>query len=335
MMTFTLDQDARAIFLPAFDNLDFADVMEPFLEKGGRSVLIGETRSEYVARKMSKERLATETPHLFQACIERLRARCPELIVAVDQELGGIQRLEGLAPSFPDLRDVRLLSESSLIERCRTTAEAARKLGVTMFLAPIADIVDGQNPWLHNRTMGTDAQSVAKLVSAFIEGVQAAGITAVTKHFPGFNDLGGDPALVDISLHTTLDRILSNALPFKAAIEAGTKAIMTGPAPVLALDEKNAASTSAAVIGLLRGDFGFKGLIVSDDLDAPATMRGGSLLDTAIASLNAGADLLLVGGGPHLDALCDGIAIAARAGHVSAERLADAAGRVRENAKGG
>lgn len=333
-MTYSLDQDARAILLPAFDSLDFADVMEPFLDKGGCSVLIGETRAEYVSRAMSTERLASETPAVFQAVIENLKARCPDLIVAVDQEMGGIQRLQGLVPALPDLGDAIGLTDEALAERCFQTADAARKLGVSMFLAPIADVVDGRNPWLHNRTMGADAETVARLVSAFVQGVQRAGITAVTKHFPGFNDLDGDPALIDVSLQTTRDRILANALPFTAAIKAGTKAVMTGPAPVAAFDAKNGASTSAAVMTLLRQQFGFDGLIVSDDLDAPATLRGNSLLDTAIASINAGADLLLVAGGPHLDALCDGIVAAVQAGGLSARRLADAAARVRKNAAG-
>ncbi|MBB3236746.1 glycoside hydrolase family 3 N-terminal domain-containing protein [Phyllobacterium endophyticum] len=333
-MTYSLDQDARAILLPAFDNLNFAHVVEPFLQNGGCSVLIGETRAEYVSRAMSNERLAAETPALFQAFVEKLKACCPDLIVAVDQEMGGIRRLQGLVPALPELADANKLTDDALAERCFLTAQAARRLGVSMFLAPIADVVDGQNPWLRNRTMGPDAQTVSRLVSAYVKGVQRAGITAVTKHFPGFNDLDADPALVDVSLQTAPDRILANALPFAAAIAAGTKAIMTGPAPVVALDGTNAASTSATVIALLRGQFGFDGLIVSDDLDAPATMRGNSLLETAVASLTAGADLLLVAGGPHIEALCDGVVAAVRRGTLSAGRLADAAARVRKNAAG-
>ena len=333
-MTFSPDQDARAILLPAFDTLDVTDVMVPFLEKGGCSVLIGETRAEYVAREMSAERLADETPDVFHACIARLKAVTPHLIVAVDQELGGIQRLQGLVPPLPALDEAHALDDETLAERCRSTASAARKLGVSMFLAPIADVIDGQNQWLRGRTMGSYPEAVARLVSAFVKGVQSAGITAVTKHFPGFNDLESDPALVDVSLLTPRERILHNALPFKAAIAAGTRAVMTGPAPVAAFDRENAASTSPAVMAMLRDDFGFNGLIVSDDLDAPATMRGRSLLETAIAAVNAGADLLLAGGGPHLDALCDGIAAAARSGQISPDRLAEAAARVRRNAAG-
>lgn len=331
-MNYSLDEDARAVMLPAFDSLDFAHEAETFLEKGGYSVLIGETRAEYVSRAMSKERLASETPILFRAFVERLKTRRPDLIVAVDQEMGGIQRLQGLVPSLPELAEADVLTDDALADRCFDTARAARELGVSMFLAPIADIVDGQNPWLRNRIMGADARTVARLVSAYVKGVQRAGITTVTKHFPGFNNLDGDPALVDVSLQTTRDCIIANALPFTAAIAAGTKAMMTGPAPVAALDPDNAASTSAAVITLLRQQFGFTGLIVSDDLDAPATMRGRSLLETTIASLCAGADLLLVASGPHLDALCDGIVDAVRAGNLPTERLADAAKRVRKNA---
>ncbi|MGJ7042355.1 beta-N-acetylhexosaminidase [Shinella sp. BE166] len=331
-MTFSPDEDARAILLPAFDTLDVLDVMVPFLEKGGCSVLIGETRAEYVARAMSAERLAGETPAVFQARIAELKSVAPHLIVAVDQELGGIQRLTGLVPPLPSLDEAHALDDASLAERCRITASAARELGVSMFLAPIADVIDGQNQWLRGRTMASYREAVARLVSAFVTGVQSAGITAVTKHFPGFNDLAGDPALVDVSLLTPRERILHNALPFRAAIEAGTKAIMTGPAPVAAFDGQNAASTSPAIMAMLRDDFGFRGLIVSDDLDAPATMRGRSLLETAIASVNAGADLLLVGGGPHLDALCDGIAAAARSGRISLDRLSEAAAGVRRNA---
>lgn len=331
-MTYSLDQNARAVLLPAFDNLIFAEVMNPFLDMGGHSILIGETRAEYTARSMSKERLATETPSMFRTSVEKLRVRCPELIVAVDQEMGGIQRLQGLAPALPELVDTRSMTDDELAEHCFGTAKAARELGVSMFLAPIADIVDGQNPWLDNRTMGTDPQNVARLVGAFVKGVQRAGISAATKHFPGFNNLNADPALVDVSLHTDRDHIIRNALPFTAAIKAGTKAIMTGPAPVAALDANNAASTSAAVIALLREQFGFTGLIVSDDLDAPATMRGKSLLDTAVSAINAGADLLLVAGGPHLNSLSEGIVAAVRTGKISADRLSDAATRVRKNA---
>ncbi|MFS8146152.1 glycoside hydrolase family 3 N-terminal domain-containing protein [Rhizobium sp. BR 249] len=331
-MSETIQRDARAVFLPAFDTLDFHDVMAPFIEAGGCSVLIGETRSEYVARRMSAERLATESKQAVIDAIDGLRRGQAGLIVAVDQELGGIRRLEGLTPPLPTLREAMQLPADEIEGSCFETARAAKELGITMFLAPIADVVVGKNPWLEGRTLGPDRREVGRIVSAFIRGIQRAGITAVTKHFPGFIDLASDPALVDVSMVRSLDEILENASPFREAVGAGTIAVMAGPAPVAAIDPKNAACTSAKVIELLRGEFGFGGLIVSDDLDAPATMRAQSLIDTAVAALNAGVDLLLVAGGPHLPELCDGVVDAVRQGRLPAERLTEAANRVRHAA---
>ena len=328
----TIERDARAVFLPAFDTLDFHDIIEPFLRNGGSSILIGESRGEYVARRMSRERLLNETASAFRETIARLKLANPRLIVAVDEEMSGIRRLEGFAPPLPSLEEARSLSPGEVERMCFENAKAARSLGVTMYLAPIADVVDGRNPWLAGRTLGSDREEVSRLVSAYIIGVQRAGVVATTKHFPGYNDLEADPALVDVSLGTAREEILRNAEPFRAAIKAGTKAIMLGPAPVTAFDPENAACTSEPVISMLRRDLGFDGLIVTDDLDAPATMRRRTLLETALASLNAGADLLLVSGGPHLQALCDGLVEAVKCGKLSPERLASAADRVRSHA---
>ncbi|WP_244730515.1 glycoside hydrolase family 3 N-terminal domain-containing protein [Mesorhizobium sp. 113-3-3] len=331
-MNDTLLRDAHAVFLPAFDNWDFGKVMHPFIANGGCSILIGESRHEYVQRKMSAARLRSESTSQFKNHIDALRAQAGKLIVAVDQELGGIRRLEGLASDFPSLSLAQALSDPELEARCFESARSAQELGVSMFLAPIVDTVDGENAWLNGRTMSSDVNTTARMGAAFVRGVQRAGITAITKHFPGFNHMDADPALTDVALATELDRIISNAATFKAAIAAGTKGVMVGPAPVIALDSENAACVSKPVVDLLRNTFQFKGLIVSDDLDAPATMRGNSLLDTAIKSLNAGVDLLLVAGGEHLQDLCLGVLKATQNGILSPDRLHDAAQRVRAHA---
>lgn len=329
-MSTDLEKNARAVFLPAFAGLDVEDIMVPFLQAGGCSVLLGESRSEYVNRHMSAERLNVETPDIFRSAVDGLKAHCPNLIVAVDEELGGIRRLAGLTPPLP-LPDQALgMSHEDLVSKCYETAKAARALGVNMFLAPIADVLNGRNPWLQGRTISdNDVEATAKVVSAFIEGVQKAGVCAVTKHFPGFNAMEKDPALEDVKLATSADVIARNGQTFKAAIAADTKCVMAGPAPVAAFDPENAACTSKVVLDMLRNEYGFKGIIVSDDLDAPATMRGQTLLETSIKSLNAGADLLLIAGGAHLNELCEGIVKAVRAGVVSESRLSDAANRVR------
>lgn len=322
-------QDAHAVFLPAFDNWDIDAVVTPFLAKGGRSILVGESRAEYLARRMSDERRRTESAAFFRDRLDRLTGGRGGVIIAVDEELAGIRRLEGLVPDLPTLEEATTMADREIEERCYENARAARELGVTMYLAPIMDVVTGGNPWLKGRTISPLPAEVARIGSAYIRGVQRAGITAVAKHFPGYDRLDADPAITDVSLSTPMDTVMENARTFSAAIAAATAAVMVGPAPVLAVDGENAACVSPAVIGLLRTGFGFGGLIVSDDLDAPATMRGRSLLDTALAGLAAGADLLLIAGGPHLSSLCHAVAQAAGEGRLPRERLSEAAERVR------
>lgn len=324
---------AHAVLLPAFDHWDLDPVMEPFLNGGGCSLLVGESRDEYVGRRMRQERRAAETSDLFRDRLGRLGARTDGFIVAVDEELAGIRRLEGLVPDLPPLSEALAMPPAALEAACFENAAAARELGVTMYLAPIVDVVDGTNPWLERRTLGKDAEVVARLAAAYVRGVQRAGIAAAAKHFPGFNHLPLDPALTDVVLETEPELLNAHANTFAEVIAAGTRAIMVGPAAVRAIDPINAACVSPAVVSMLREQFGFKGLVISDDLDAPATARGMSLIDTAVAALNAGADLLLVGGGPHLRELSEGLINAVGSGRLSEQRLLDAAERVTSMAK--
>lgn len=321
--------DSHAVLLPAFADLQIDDHIKLFLTGGGKAILLGETRAEYVGRRMSPQRLRDETATMFGRTVQEAIAIAGPLLVAVDQELAGIQRLQGLAPPLPTLEAALLMSDAAIESVCFDIAGAARALGVTMFLAPIADVVDGPNPWLHGRTLGTDPAEVARVASAFVRGVQRGGVIATAKHFPGYRQMAADPALVDVSLTGSAADLAIAGPVFQAVIAAGVKAVMTGPAPVAAIDANQSASTSPAVMALLRQEFGFRGLIVSDDLDAPATLRGRSLLDTAIASLTAGADLLLLASGPHTADIIEGLSAAVADGKLSRDRLADAAARVR------
>jgi beta-N-acetylhexosaminidase len=196
----------------------------------------------------------------------------------------------------------------------------------------VLDVVTGSNPWLKGRNLGTNREVVGRIGAAYIRGVQKGGIVAVAKHFPGYSDLGGDPALIDVALELDEATVWGNATPFAKAIEAGVKAVMMGPARVRALDEHNGVLASPTAIEALKRKFKFSGVVVTDDIDAPATLRGGSLDDIAVRALAAGADLLLLAGGDHLSGLCAKIAEAVHNGRLSAERLHEAATRIRSMA---
>ncbi|RKF31474.1 glycoside hydrolase family 3 N-terminal domain-containing protein [Paraburkholderia fungorum] len=329
-----LIQDAHAVLLPAFGGLELDDVVLRYLDNGGVSILLGESRDEYVARAMSDARRASESAAQFD-CITGLARRHAGggVIVAVDQELGGIQRLHQLAPALPGFESARALSADEITRQSAEVAKAARSLGVNLFLSPIVDVVTGINPWLERRNLGVDPAEVSRIACAFVRGVQASGVAATAKHFPGHPVTELDPARHEAVVNATLDELMPGIGVFRDVIGAGVRAVMAGPALVPAVDAEEPSSTSPGTLSFLRGQLAFNGLVISDDLDAPGILRGRTVEAAAVASLVAGADLLLVSSQSGLEVIVRTIVEAVKSGALAHERLAEAAQRVRSLAQ--
>lgn len=333
-MSDPLQEAAYAVLLPAFAELELDDAVRRYLQRGGVSILLGETRDEYLARRMSFERRRAETQAHFMRIAEDAAACAGgPVLIAVDQELGGIQRLHHLVPGMPSAEQLKDLSCEEIEARSYEMASSARVMGINLFLAPVVDVVTGVNPWLHNRNLGADAAQVARIACAFIRGVQRAGVIATAKHFPGHSQTEHDPAVARATVPGSLEALTDGLEVFRKVIAAGVQAIMPGPAVFPALDPLQSASTSEAVIGLLRDQLNFEGLIISDDLDAVSILRGNSLADTAVAALRAGAHLLLVSSEAGVDDLAQAIVDAVAAGRLEAQRLLAAAEKVRGHAQ--
>ncbi|MFB9124102.1 glycoside hydrolase family 3 protein [Paraburkholderia dipogonis] len=325
-----LIQDAHAVLLPAFAGLELDDAVLRYLDNGGVSILLGESRDEYVARSMSNERRMTETAEQFESVVDLARRHAGgAVIAAIDQELGGIQRLHRLAPALPDFKTARELSAEEIARQSFEVAKAARGLGVNLFLAPIVDVVSGVNPWLEGRNLGVDPAEVSRITCAFVRGIQAAGVAATAKHFPGHPVTELDPALHAAVVNATREDLLPTIEVFGDVISAGVRAVMAGPALVPAVDAEEPSSTSPQTLSFLRGKLAFDGLIISDDLDAPGILRGRTVEAAAVASLVAGADLLLVSSQSGLDVIVRTIVEAVKSGQLEPKRLAEAARRVR------
>ncbi|MFY1663283.1 glycoside hydrolase family 3 N-terminal domain-containing protein [Pseudomonas sp. Pseu.R1] len=333
-MSSELQRAAYAVLLPAFAGLELDETVRRYLNRGGVSILLGETREEYLARNMSFERRRTET-HAHFTGIADAAAVCAgaPILVAVDQELGGIQRLHRLVPGLPSAQALTHLSAEEIEARSYEMASAARVMGVNLFLAPIVDVVTGSNPWLYQRNLGPDPAEVSRIACAFIRGVQLAGVIATAKHFPGHHQTEHDPTEALASVPDSAEDFAQGLKVFREVIAAGVQAIMPGPAVFPALDPERSASTSEKVIGLLRGRLGFEGLIVSDDLDAVSILRGNSLAVTAVNALRAGAHLLLVSSESGLDALAQSIVQAVENGQLAEAQLLAAAEKVRGAAR--
>lgn len=324
-----LEADAHAVLLPAIDDLMLTDPMARFLDQGGRALLIGETRAEYVARRMSDARCRGESADKLRALTDRITGLAGPALVALDQEPSGIRRLHGLVPQLPDNQVLYAMASEEIERVAFRMAQAARGMGVTMFLSPVIDVVTGHNPWLQGRTLGTDAAEVARIGCAFIRGVEAAGVVATAKHFPGHHDIDGDPAVDAATVSGGADALAPGMVPFRAAIAAGVRAAMTGPSLVPGMDAVMPSSLSATTIAALRG-LGFTGMVVSDDLDAIGTLRGQRDVPTAaVEALRAGSDLLLLSAANDLEQVRTRILSAVAEGSLPEERLTEAAVRVR------
>ncbi len=327
----TIRENAHTVLLPAFANTQLSDAVKQFLQNGGCSILVGETREEYVAREMNQERRHEEKAETIVALTEEAGSLSGDIIVAVDQEISGISRLHDLIPPFPLREEIEGLGKMEFEAISSTIAIAAKELGVNCFLGPILDVVTGNNPWLNRRTWSASPIAIAEISSAYIRGIQANGIAATAKHFPGYSDIGLDPAIDSEARNIEpLESFKNNFIPFTDAIKNGVEIIMTGPAIVEAFDPVNAASVSPSVIGILREKLGFNGIIMSDDLDAKAILRGQPITQVAINALKAGSDYLLVADiDDHVNQIISAIVDAAESGALAENRLNDAAAKVR------
>jgi beta-N-acetylhexosaminidase len=263
---------------------------------------------------------------------EQLHSERPELVVAIDEEGGDVTRLEArTGSSYPGNLALGAAGDPPLTTEVAAAmgAELAA-LGIDLDLAPVADVnTNPLNPVIGVRSFGSDTRLVAEQTAAWITGMQGAGVAACAKHFPGHGDTAVDS-------HVALpvageDPRLGALEPFKAAIRAGVRAIMSAHIVVPSLDDLPATISRCVMTSLLRAELGFEGVAVSDGLEMAGLTAERSVPDAAVLALAAGCDALCVGGGLDDEATVDGIVAAileaVRHGRLSEERLEEAAGR--------
>lgn len=218
----------------------------------------------------------------------------PPLLIAIDQEGGPVKRLKGP----PDVGAARLGKDGetdAAKEQGKATGEFLSELGVNVDFAPVADVAHAQAAkTLRSRTFGEDPGAVADMVVAFSEGLEDGGVEPTVKHFPGlgFAETNTDFGASRITQpRGTIERDLE---PFKAAIDAGVKLVMTSTAIYTDLDDQNPAAWSEPILADdLRGRLGFDGVIVTDDLESAAVGKLGSPQKAAERVLAAGGDMVL------------------------------------------
>lgn len=229
-----------------------------------------------------------------------LQTRSPHypLLIAVDQEGGRVSRLPNGFTIFPSCGVIGACrSEELAYAAASVTASELRAVGINMNMAPVLDVLSNPvNPVIGDRAYGADPQLVAELGLAAIRGFQGKGVVACGKHFPGHGDTSTDShkelPVVNASLETLLQRELP---PFHYAIANGLAALMTAHVVYPALDAQRPATLSPAILtGLLREQWGFAGVVVTDDLDMRAIADHHGIGEAAVQAILAGADILLI-----------------------------------------
>jgi beta-N-acetylhexosaminidase len=257
------------------------------------------------------------------------------LWVSTDQEGGRVARLKSPFTIWPPMMTLGRSGDELLAERfARALAAELRAVGISLDYTPVLDILTNRaNPAIGDRALGERAEDVARLGSVIVRTLQAEGIAACGKHFPGHGDTSTDSHHELPLVEHPPDRLEAVELvPFRAAIEADVASIMTAHILIPALDPDRPATLSPRIVdGMLKQSLGYGGLVLSDDLDMRAISAKYGTSEATVAAIAAGCDAVLLCGvdqGAQMAAI-EAIVHAVEDGTLPLKRVEDALARHR------
>ncbi len=233
---------------------------------------------------------AEQMIHTLQA-----HAKTP-LLICADFENGLPMRFtEGT--DFPHALGMGKLSHESVFKIAQAIAKEAAGIGIRWNLAPVADVnTNIDNPVINIRSFGENPEEVAQHVKSYIEGTQVEKVMACAKHFPGHGDTSKDSHIELPSINHKYDRLSYIEFePFREAVKTNTASIMIGHLNVPALDSSGTPSSlSSKIVNILREDFKYRGIIVTDALDMKSITNTYNSETASIMALKAGCDIALM-----------------------------------------
>lgn len=257
---------------------------------------------------------------------------CAAPFVSIDHEGGRVVRAREGFTAVPEMREVGAKGPEEAARIGSIFARELKSAGIDVNFAPVVDVDSNpSNPVIGARSFSADPATAGACAASFIRAMQAGGVAACAKHFPGHGDTHVDSHLDLPVLPHGLDRLKEVELPpFIEAIAAGVASVMTAHVVFEALDPGIPATMSArAVDGLLRRDLGFSGVIFSDDLEMKAIADRMPFGEACVRALEAGCDCLLVCHELERQrAAIAAIAEAIRSGRLARERVARSHGRI-------
>jgi beta-N-acetylhexosaminidase len=257
----------------------------------------------------------------------------PPLLIGVDQEGGTLLAVPGTT-RFPGNLALGATRSAELAQRVGfALGRELAALGINVDYAPVCDVINNPlNPVVGPRSFGADPQRVAQLSAAMIQGLQAAGVAASAKHFPGHGDSAADSHHgMEVLPHDEARLRAIEFVPFQAAIQAGAKLIMTAHVALPNFDDgyQRPATLSPRILQqLLRDEMKFGGVVISDAMDMHAIHQGPLHVVEMVAGTRAGLDLLLLTSFVDQPAIYEALLLATRHGLLNEAELRASVDRI-------
>lgn len=254
------------------------------------------------------------------------RAGRGRVLIATDQEGGSIRILPWAAPT---VSEGATTSPAQARAQAQQAARDLRAVGINITLAPVAD-VGGPGSVMNGRAFPGGASAVAASTKAAVAGYRGSRVAPTLKHFPGLGEATTNTDDEAVTISSPAAALRTRDLPpFQAGIDGGAPLVMASHALFKGFDPANLASQSKPILtGLLRNKMGFKGVVITDSMEAAAVLDRSSLEIAALRSISAGADLLLLTGPGSFPRVSKQLMVAAKRSAKFRTRIAEAAARV-------
>ena len=282
LSTWTLEQKAGQLLLVGFRSLQQVRKIQP----AGVILFSWSMKNTLQTHKLTESLKMTAAGNL----------KSP-LFIATDHEGGKVLRLRRGMTNWPDAAAVGALEDPFVAFRVgKEMGHELSALGINMNLAPVLDLGNSRS-FLENRVWGSSSRQVAKMTTAFIRGLHAGRVLAVAKHFPGHGGTELDSHFDLPVIKKSFARLWrEDLLPFRTAVKDGVQAIMTAHVEIPAVAEGPASLSYEFITKILRERLGFRGLILTDDLEMGGITKrlGYPAEELALQSLKAGTNLVMV-----------------------------------------
>ncbi len=289
----TLEEKVGQLFIFSIPGTELTEQTKSFLNetKAGNIILYGDNISD-------RQQTFDLNKSLQQEIIANTQAPA---FIGIDQEGGGVTRVTDGATEFTSAMGIAATGNAANAETVGNyMGEELRNLGFNINFAPDVDMnTNPANPIIGTRSYGDNYETVVSFSEGMIKGIQAQQVLACVKHYPGHGAANADTHTGLVTVDKTIDELRqSDLIPFEWAIKNGTDGIMTAHISYPNVHDTTEPATMSEYFlkDLLRDEYGFQGLVITDSVSMGAITENYSMSEAAVTALNSGADMVVMGG---------------------------------------